>query len=98
DLTVTGVQTCALPISDKPVRAVVPLLLTGKAAGVKEGGTLHQVYRTLIVSCVPGKIPTNIELDVSALGIGQAVHVTDMKLPEGVDRKSVVEGKGGECG
>jgi large subunit ribosomal protein L25 len=70
--------------TDKPVRAVVPLLLTGKAAGVKEGGTLHQVYRTLIVSCVPGKIPTNIELDVTTLGIGQAVHVSDMKLPDGV--------------
>lgn len=70
--------------TDKAVRAVVPLSLTGKAAGVKDGGTLHQVYRTLVVSCVPGKIPTNIELDVSALGIGQAVHVSDMKLPEGV--------------
>ena len=70
--------------TDKAVRAVVPLSLTGKAAGVKDGGTLHQVYRTLVVSCVPGKIPTNIELDVNALGIGQAVHVSDMKLPEGV--------------
>lgn len=70
--------------TDKPVRAVVPLVITGKAVGVKDGGTLHQVYRTLIVSCVPGKIPTNVELDVTALGIGQSIHVTDMKLPEGV--------------
>ena len=70
--------------TDKPVRAVVPLLITGKAAGVKEGGTLHQVYRTISVSCVPGKIPTNVELDVTALGIGQSIHVSDMKLPEGV--------------
>ncbi len=70
--------------TDKPVRAVVPLVITGKAAGVKDGGTLHQVYRTITVSCVPGKIPTNVELDVTALGIGQSIHVSDLKLPEGV--------------
>lgn len=70
--------------TDKPVRAVVPLAVIGKAAGVKDGGTLHQVYRTVVVSCVPGKIPTNIELDVSSLGIGQSIHVRDLKLPEGV--------------
>ena len=70
--------------TDKAVRAVVPLSLTGKAAGVKDGGTLHQVYRTLVVSCVPGKIPTSIELDVNSLNIGQSIHVSDLKLPEGV--------------
>lgn len=70
--------------TDKPVRAVVPLAMVGKAAGVKDGGTLHQVYRTVVVSCVPGKIPTSIELDVNALGIGQSIHVRDLKLPEGV--------------
>lgn len=70
--------------TDKPVRAVVPLAMIGKAAGVKDGGTLHQVYRTVVVSCVPGKIPTNIELDVNSLGIGQSIHVRDLKLPEGV--------------
>ncbi len=70
--------------TDKAVRAVVPLAMIGKAAGVKDGGTLHQVYRTVTVSCVPGKIPTNIELDVNALGIGQSIHVRDLKLPEGV--------------
>lgn len=70
--------------TDKAVRAVVPLALTGKAPGVKEGGTLHQVYRTIAVSCVPGKIPTSIELDVNSLNIGQSIHVSDLKLPEGV--------------
>jgi large subunit ribosomal protein L25 len=70
--------------TDKPVRAVVPLVITGKAAGVKEGGTLHQVYRTITVSCVPGKIPTNVEVEISALGIGQSIHVSDLKMPEGV--------------
>lgn len=69
---------------DQPVKATVPIMLTGKAEGVKAGGTLHQVYRTLNVMCRPDGIPTKVEIDVSLLGIGQSVHVSDLKLPEGV--------------
>jgi large subunit ribosomal protein L25 len=68
---------------NKPVRATVPLSLVGKPAGVKDGGTLHQVYRSLNLLCLPEKIPTQIELDVSSLQIGQSIHVSDLKLPEG---------------
>lgn len=69
---------------NKPVRANVPLVLTGKAEGVKNGGTMHQVYRTIDLSCLPERIPAKVEIDVSPLGIGQAFHVSDLKLPEGV--------------
>jgi large subunit ribosomal protein L25 len=69
---------------NKPVRAIVPLALTGKAEGVKNGGTMHQVYRTIDLFCLPERIPTKVEIDVTPLGIGQAFHVSDLKLPEGV--------------
>lgn len=69
---------------NKPVRATVPLSLVGKAPGVKDGGTLHQVYRSIVLSCLPGSIPAKIDLDISALGMGQSIHVGDLKLPEGV--------------
>jgi large subunit ribosomal protein L25 len=69
---------------DKPVRAMVALTTTGKAAGVTLGGALHQVFRQVPVSCVPGKIPTKIEVDVTNLGLNQALHVSDVKMPEGV--------------
>ncbi|MCS6912956.1 MAG: 50S ribosomal protein L25 [Myxococcota bacterium] len=69
---------------DQPVQVTVPLVLVGKAEGVKAGGTLHQVYRSLVVRCAPERIPASIEVDVSPLGIGQALHVSDVKLPEGV--------------
>lgn len=69
---------------DKPVKATVPLNLIGKAEGVKAGGQMHQVYRTLDLLSLPDKIPTHIDIDISALNIGQSIHVADLKLPEGV--------------
>lgn len=69
---------------DKPVKATVPLHLVGKAEGVKAGGQMHQVYRTIDLLSLPDKIPTHIDLDVTALNIGQSIHVADVKMPEGV--------------
>jgi large subunit ribosomal protein L25 len=68
----------------KPVRATVPIILTGKAEGVKLGGIMHQVIRVLPISCTPDKIPVKLEVDVSALGMNEAIHVSDLKLGEGV--------------
>ncbi len=68
----------------KPVHATVPILLTGKAEGVKLGGIMHQVIRVLEISCTPDKIPAKLEVDVSNLGMNEAIHVSDLKLPEGV--------------
>lgn len=68
----------------KPVRATVPIILTGKAEGVKLGGIMHQVIRVLEISCTPDKIPVKLEVDVSNLGMNEAIHVSDLKLGEGV--------------
>ena len=70
--------------TDQPVRITVPIVITGKAEGLKVGGTLHQVYRKLQIQCTPDKIPARIEIDVTALGLGQAIHVSDLKLGAGV--------------
>ena len=68
----------------KPVHATVPIVLTGKAEGVKLGGIMHQVIRVLPISCTPDKIPVKLEVDVSSLGMNEAIHVSDLKLGEGV--------------
>jgi large subunit ribosomal protein L25 len=68
----------------KPVHATVPIVLTGKAEGVKLGGIMHQVIRILPISCTPDKIPVKLEVDVSALGMNEAIHVSDLKLGEGI--------------
>ena len=70
---------------DKEVHVTVPIVLTGKAAGVKEGGILHQVVRLLNVGALPEKIPTQIDVDVSGLTIGHSLHVSDLSLPANID-------------
>ncbi|HEX4456763.1 MAG TPA: 50S ribosomal protein L25 [Polyangia bacterium] len=68
----------------KPVHATVPVVLVGKSEGVKLGGIMHQVIRVLAIACTPDKIPTKLEVDVTALGMNEALHVSDVKLGEGV--------------
>lgn len=65
-------------------RVEIPLRVKGKAAGIEQGGILEQVVRTLEVECVPSKVPEFLELDVSALGIGDSLHLRDVGFPEGV--------------
>ncbi|MEN8374955.1 MAG: 50S ribosomal protein L25/general stress protein Ctc [Gemmatimonadota bacterium] len=63
----------------------VPIRLEGTPIGVREdGGVLDHVIHDLTVRCVPSKIPNVIELDVSEMVIGDALHVSDINLPEGV--------------
>jgi large subunit ribosomal protein L25 len=62
----------------------VPLHFTGKAAGVVAGGILQPVLREVEVECLPTEIPEFFEIDVSGLNIHDAVHVSELKLPEGV--------------
>ena len=74
----------------KDVHAVVPLVIVGKAEGVKAGGTLHQVVRQLAVACTPDRIPIKIEVNVEKLNMGEALHVRDLSLGEGV--RALVDG------
>lgn len=69
---------------DRPMKIEVPLVLTGTPVGVKMGGVLQQVRRVIMVECLPDAIPEKIVHDVSDLDNGQAVHVADLKLPDGV--------------
>jgi len=62
----------------------VPLHFIGKAVGVVAGGILQPILRELEVECLPTEIPEFIEVDVTALGIHDAIHVADVRLPEGV--------------
>jgi large subunit ribosomal protein L25 len=69
---------------NQEVQVTVPLVLTGKPLGVIDGGQLHQSMHVLLMAAKPAAIPTRIQVDVSALKIGEAVHVSDLKLGEGV--------------
>lgn len=67
----------------------VPLETIGEADGVKNyGGLLEQLVRNLSIECLPKDLPESIRVDVSALGIGHAIHVKDLVLPAGVKAMS----------
>jgi large subunit ribosomal protein L25 len=76
---------------DKPVEVDVPLVCVGKAAGVVEGGTLRQIFRTLPIRCLPAAIPMQIEHDVTSLNQLDVAKVADLTLPEGVEVRLPVE-------
>jgi large subunit ribosomal protein L25 len=69
---------------DAEVHVTVPIVLTGKAVGTTNGGQLHQSLHMVPVAAKPAVIPTKLEVDVSALEIGDALHISDLKLGAGV--------------
>jgi large subunit ribosomal protein L25 len=67
---------------DKAIRVSVPILLEGIPVGVKmQGGILDQVLREVEIECLPGDIPSHIDLNVTGLGLNSSVRVAD--LPHG---------------
>jgi large subunit ribosomal protein L25 len=71
---------------DEKVTVMVPVESTGEAVGVKTGGgTLEHVLFKLKVRALPKDLPEVLIVDVSALEIGKAIHIGDMKAPEGVE-------------
>jgi large subunit ribosomal protein L25 len=63
----------------------VPVRLVGAAPGVKAGGVLQHSLSEIEVRCLPDRIPTTLDVDISALEIGDSVHVRDIAQPEGVE-------------
>ena len=68
------------------VELEIPVSLEGIPVGVKEGGgVLEQVVNELRVKCIPSLIPEVVSLDVTGLGVGDTLHVSDIDLGEGVE-------------
>jgi large subunit ribosomal protein L25 len=65
---------------DEMVTVEVPVHLVGKPEGTKVGGILEQVRRVIQVQCLPGDIPRSIDIDVSALNIGDSIHVQEISV------------------
>ncbi|WP_020587512.1 50S ribosomal protein L25 [Desulfobacter curvatus] len=70
---------------DKKVSIVVPVETEGVSAGVKEGGMLQIIRRELEVICKPKFTPESIKLDISALEIGDGIHVEDIDLGDEIE-------------
>ncbi|MBE7381451.1 MAG: 50S ribosomal protein L25/general stress protein Ctc [Leptolyngbya sp. SIO1E4] len=68
------------------VEVVVPIHYNGTPKGVKdEGGTLDVIVSELAIRCAPASIPETLEVDVTDLVVGSNLHISDLKLPAGVE-------------
>ena len=63
----------------KPVAIEIPVRLTGNSAGVKLGGKLMQSRRKLRVSGLVENLPDVLEVDITELGIGKSIFVSDLQ-------------------
>jgi len=67
------------------IRVTVKVITTGVPKGVKEqGGILQHILREIEIEALPDRIPGHIEVDVSDLSVGQSIHVSDLRLEEGI--------------
>lgn len=69
---------------DREITVNIPIYLVNTPVGVSNGGILQHIKRELAITCLPDKLVDTLEVDVSALDIGDAVHVSDVDLPEGI--------------
>jgi large subunit ribosomal protein L25 len=70
--------------ADERVQVTVPIEIRGVAPGIAAGGVLDQPIHNLLVECLAVALPESIRVNVGELQLGQAIHVKDLKLPEGV--------------
>ena len=90
------------PVSDRPIHVdflrivkgakvdvQVPVLFVNEDAspGLKRGGVLNIVRHELELICDNDKIPDDIQIDVSGFDIGDSIHISHVKLPQGSDSK-----------
>ena len=67
------------------VNVMVPVHPVGKSKGESEGGNLEIIRHEIEVVCLPTAIPSAIEIDITALEVGDVLHIGDVILPEGVE-------------
>ena len=63
---------------DRKIRVKVPVVTTGQSKGVEAGGILQIIRRELEISCLPLEVPESIEIDVTDLDMGEAIHVGEI--------------------
>ena len=67
------------------IESSIPVEPVGESVGVKSfGGILEQLLRAVTIKCLPTDLPEILNVDVSALKIGDSIHIKDLQLPSGV--------------
>ena len=63
------------------------------AEAVKNGGVVSHIANEVEVSCLPGVLPSFIEVDINTMAIGDTLHISDLALPEGVESVELAKGE-----
>lgn len=66
------------------IQTAIPVRYTGESVGISEGGILTQSLIEIDIEALPTNLPEAIGVDITELGIGDNVHVSDLVAPEGV--------------
>ncbi len=69
---------------EERIAVSVPVHVVGTAEGITMGGILDHALREVELECLPSAIPDAIELDVTALSLGESIHVRDLVVAEGI--------------
>jgi large subunit ribosomal protein L25 len=67
------------------IEVTVPIHIIGEPETEEEGGVVSQNLREIKVFCESNKIPEFIEVDVGALNVNESIHISDLKIGEGVE-------------
>ena len=81
-------------VEDEKIRMQIPIHFLGEedAVGVKlEGGMVSRLMTELEIECFPKDLPEFFEVDISGLEMDQMLHVSDIKLPEGVEISDAIK-------
>ena len=81
--------------ADNAITVAVPLhfINEDKCKGVKiGGGSIIKALNELQISCLPKDLPEFIEVNMTELGVGEAIHISEIKLPKGVSSIDLAHG------
>jgi large subunit ribosomal protein L25 len=70
---------------NKAITLDIPIKITGKAPGEEKGGVLEVLLRQLEVTCMYSDVIDDVEIDVSALDLGDTIHISDLQLSDKLD-------------
>ena len=84
-------------VAGEAIRMNVPIHFVGEdvAPGVKlQGGVMSRLMNDIEVTCLPKNLPEYLELDVSEMDMDDIMHLSDLKLPKGVEIPELAQGEG----
>ena len=81
-------------VEDEEIKMTVPIHYIGEdvAPGVKSGGSVSHLKTDVEIQCLPKYLPEYFEVDVSNLGLDEMLHLSDIKVPEGVEIPELAQG------